>query len=39
MITGKVDSRKPKGIDVKFEDLSQLEQDMIKTLKEKMKPG
>jgi protein phosphatase len=39
MITGKVGNREPEGIDVKFEDLSQQEQDMIKTLKEKMKPG
>ena len=39
MITGKVGNRKPEGIDVKFEDLSQQEQDMIKTLREKMKPG
>ena len=39
MIAGKVDSREPEGIDVKFEELSQQEQDMIKTLKEKMKPG
>ncbi len=39
IIAGKVDSREPEGIDVKFEELSQQEQDMIKTLKEKMKPG
>ena len=39
MIAGKVGNREPEGIDVKFEKLSQQEQDMIKTLKEKMKPG
>ncbi len=39
IITGKVGNREPEGIDVKFENLSQQEQDMIKTLKEKMKPG
>ena len=39
MITGKVGNREPEGIDVKFEELSKQEQDMIKTLKEKMKPG
>lgn len=36
MITGKVANREPEGIDVKFEDLSQQEQEMINTLKEKM---
>jgi protein phosphatase len=39
IIAGKVGNREPEGIDVKFEKLSQQEQDMIKTLKEKMKPG